>query len=72
MRRLLAVLLGMLPVAAAASNAQMQAVAGFEIDRTELSVGQFRRFAQATALVTAAERETSVFPRTRQSPALAR
>jgi sulfatase modifying factor 1 len=57
MRRFLAVLLGMLPVAAAASNSQMQAVAGFEIDRTELSVGQFRRFAQATALVTAAERE---------------
>jgi len=57
MRRFLAVLLSVLPLAASASNQQMQTITGFEIDRTEVSVGQFRRFVQATALITAAERE---------------
>jgi formylglycine-generating enzyme required for sulfatase activity len=37
-------------------TASMQPVGRFEIDRTEVSVGQFRAFAEATGTVTAAER----------------
>ena len=39
-----------------ATNADMQAIRGFAIDRTEVSVGQFKRFADATGFVTAAEK----------------
>ena len=35
----------------------MQRVGGFEIDRTEVTIGEFRRFVQATGLVTRAERD---------------
>lgn len=34
----------------------MQSIAGFEIDRTEVTVGAFREFVEATGTVTAAER----------------
>ena len=34
----------------------MQVVGRFEIDRTEVSIGQFQQFADATKIVTAAER----------------
>ncbi|MEK9775002.1 MAG: SUMF1/EgtB/PvdO family nonheme iron enzyme [Quisquiliibacterium sp.] len=43
--------------AAARDLAPMQTISGFQIDRTEVSVGQFRGFAKATSLVTAAERD---------------
>jgi sulfatase modifying factor 1 len=36
---------------------EMQRVGNFEIDRTEVTVGQFRTFAQATGLRTKAERD---------------
>jgi formylglycine-generating enzyme required for sulfatase activity len=50
---LLAVLLA--PTGAAAS--EMQRVGGFEIDRTEVTIGEYRRFVEATGRVTRAERE---------------
>jgi formylglycine-generating enzyme required for sulfatase activity len=34
----------------------MQRIDGFSIDRTEVTIGQFRRFVAATSLVTAAEK----------------
>ncbi len=37
--------------------AAMQAISGFAIDRTEVTIGQFRRFAEATGTLTRAERE---------------
>lgn len=40
----------------ALAQPEMQAVGDFQIDRTEVTVGQFRRFAEATGTVTAAER----------------
>lgn len=40
----------------AARGADMQPVGDFEIDRTEVSIGEFRRFVEATGTVTAAER----------------
>ena len=59
MRRAAATVFGiaLLPLAAAAQQAahDMQTVDGFRIDRTEVTIGQFRRFAEATGLVTAAE-----------------
>jgi formylglycine-generating enzyme required for sulfatase activity len=42
--------------AACAQAAPMQPVGRFEIDRTEVTVAQFRAFVDATGLVTAAER----------------
>jgi formylglycine-generating enzyme required for sulfatase activity len=36
--------------------APMQAISTFEIDRTEVTIGQFRQFVQATGTVTQAER----------------
>ncbi len=36
--------------------AEMQPISHFEIDRTEVTIGQFRRFVQATGTVTQAER----------------
>ncbi len=41
------------PIAAA----EMQEVGGFAIDRTEVTIGEFRRFVQATGFITRAERE---------------
>ncbi|EKE76529.1 hypothetical protein P24_07789 [Oceanibaculum indicum P24] len=54
-----AVMLGLLCLAMAMSRpalAEMQPVGGFEIDRTEVTVGAFRQFVTATGTVTAAER----------------
>jgi formylglycine-generating enzyme required for sulfatase activity len=42
--------------AAASAQTDMQAVGRFSIDRTEVSIGQFRKFVEATKTVTAAER----------------
>jgi formylglycine-generating enzyme required for sulfatase activity len=60
MRRAAAAIFGtvLLPLAAAAQPAahDMQTVDAFRIDRTEVTIGQFRRFAEATGLVTAAEK----------------
>jgi sulfatase modifying factor 1 len=39
-----------------ARGAGMQAVGAFEIDKTETTIGEFRRFVDATGTVTAAER----------------
>ncbi|MEY2617169.1 MAG: hypothetical protein RL522_171 [Pseudomonadota bacterium] len=35
---------------------EMQGIGAFEIDRTEVTIGQFRRYAQATGVITQAER----------------
>jgi formylglycine-generating enzyme required for sulfatase activity len=48
-------LLAALP--ASAAEPSMQRVGRFLIDRTEVTIGQFRRFADATGTVTRAERE---------------
>ena len=45
-----------LPPASAQPVADMQRIGAFEIDRTEVTIGQFRRFARATGQVTQAER----------------
>ncbi|MFC3229197.1 formylglycine-generating enzyme family protein [Marinibaculum pumilum] len=44
-------------LAPAETQGQMQVVDGFAIDRTEVTVGQFRQFARAAGIVTKAERE---------------
>ncbi len=44
-----------LMLGAAAALADMQRVGGFEIDRTEVTIGEFRQFVEATGLATAAE-----------------
>jgi formylglycine-generating enzyme len=41
---------------AASAQTDMQAVGRFSIDRTEVSIGQFRKFVEATKAVTASER----------------
>ena len=41
--------------ATAETQGEMQVVDGFAIDRTEVTVGQFRQFARATGMVTKAE-----------------
>lgn len=46
-----------LPLATEASSAERVELAGFAIDRTEVTVARFTEFATATGLVTAAERE---------------
>lgn len=43
-------------IASCAHAAAMQPIGRFEIDRTEVTVGQFRAFVEATGLVTAAEK----------------
>jgi formylglycine-generating enzyme required for sulfatase activity len=43
-------------LAAPAQAAEMQRIGAFEIDRTEVTVGAFREFVEATGTVTAAER----------------
>ncbi len=40
----------------AQASPPMQAIGAFESDRTEVTIGQFRRFVQATGMVTQAER----------------
>ena len=58
-RALLLALLPAVPVAAQPANPagiDWQPIAGFSIARTETTVGQFRRFAEATRLITRAER----------------
>jgi formylglycine-generating enzyme required for sulfatase activity len=52
---LAALLLATLP--ASAAEPSMQRVGRFLIDRNEVTIGQFRRFAEATGTVTRAERE---------------
>ena len=42
-------------VPAASARADMQRVGAFEIDRTEVTIGEFRKFVQATGTETAAE-----------------
>lgn len=42
-------------VPAASARADMQRVGAFEIDRTEVTIGEFRKFVQATGMETAAE-----------------
>jgi sulfatase modifying factor 1 len=42
--------------APSAQSAEMQPISHFEIDRTEVTIGQFRRFVQVTGTVTQAER----------------
>ena len=43
-------------ISAKPSFADMQYIDGFEIDRTEVTVGKFRRFVAATGYITAAEK----------------
>lgn len=45
------------PAQAVSAETEMQKVGAFAIDRTEISVGQFRRFVTATGTVTKAERD---------------
>jgi len=52
---LASIVLCVLAGAAGAQTPGMQAVGGFQIDRTEVTVGQFRRFVEATGRVTSAE-----------------
>jgi formylglycine-generating enzyme required for sulfatase activity len=55
--RTAALLAGWLGACATVAASDMQRITGFEIDRTEVTVGAFRRFVDATGLVTVAERE---------------
>jgi formylglycine-generating enzyme required for sulfatase activity len=52
----LALVCALLSGAASAQDDGMQPVGRFAIDRTEVTIGQFRRFVDATGTVTAAER----------------
>ncbi len=56
-----AVMLGHAVPAAASSGLDWQRVGAFEIARTETTIAQFRRFAEATGTVTQAEREGGGF-----------
>ena len=49
--------LALLAMAPATAASGMQPVGRFEIDRTEITIGQFRSFVEATGTVTRAERE---------------
>ncbi len=53
MHSVAAVLLAVL--AASSAHAEMQPIKGFAIDRTEITIQQFREFVEATGYVTAAE-----------------
>jgi formylglycine-generating enzyme required for sulfatase activity len=53
----LLVALGLLAAPAAHADGDMQHIGRFAIDRTEVSVGAFRRFVAATGMVTMAERQ---------------
>lgn len=52
-----ALLAGWMVACAASAASDMQRITEFEIDRTEVTVGAFRRFVDATGLATVAERE---------------
>ena len=49
--RILALLMIVVP-----AKADMQTIEGFAIDRTEVSIAEFQRFAEATGFVSQAER----------------
>lgn len=57
MKRVLFSLFFALSIHAAAVAGDMQEIGEFSIDRTEVTVGQFRRFVDETGTVTAAERD---------------
>ena len=57
MRFLLAPGLAAVLATAALAAPPMQAVGEFEIDRTEVTIGQFRAYVAATGTVTLAERQ---------------
>ena len=61
MRILAAAMLTTASSSQATESATRVQVGVFSIDRTEVTIGQFRAFARATALVTAAEREGGGF-----------
>lgn len=50
------VISALLPLASLAHAADMQRIGLFELDRTEVSIGQYRSFVEATNTITAAER----------------
>lgn len=54
--RLLTLPMALMLATAAVRAADMQPIGAFEIDRTEVTIGEFRRFVQATGTVTQAER----------------
>jgi sulfatase modifying factor 1 len=53
----LLIALALLAVPSAHADGEMQPIGRFAIDRTEVSVGAFRRFVAATGMVTMAERQ---------------
>jgi formylglycine-generating enzyme len=55
--KLLLLLSILLSAPAAHADGDMQPIGRFAIDRTEVSVGAFRRFVSATGMVTMAERQ---------------
>jgi hypothetical protein len=55
--KLLLILPILLSAPAAHADGDMQPIGRFAIDRTEVSVGAFRRFVAATGMVTTAERQ---------------
>lgn len=57
MHRLILLLLLAPALAQSAGPADMQTISGFAIHRSEVSIGQFRRYVDATGAVTRAERE---------------
>lgn len=61
MRRLLPCVLGLGVFAASAQTGERVALPGFSIDRTEVTIAQFARYAAATGAVTRAEREGGGF-----------
>lgn len=57
--RYTALLLLLVPAVAQSTDAtDMQTISGFSIDRSEVSIGQFRKYVEATKAVTRAERES--------------
>jgi sulfatase modifying factor 1 len=56
-----AALIALLILAALPAAADRVALSGFALDRTEVTIGQFRAFAHATGLITTAEREGGGF-----------
>ena len=60
-RRWVRALVGLVPLCALAQVGERVALPGFAIDRTEVTIGQFERYVQATGTVTRAEREGGGF-----------
>ena len=56
-RRLLALVAVLSAVAAGPANSDMRPIQGFDIDLTEVTIGSFRQFVDATGTVTLAERQ---------------